>query len=131
MKGVLGAIAGEMLGILLVLGVILALIAVAYFMLRRIGVDVRVTGGDDADLEGRASSTDWTSRFSIKTTVADPVVYRMDAATLDLARRRIAAGEDLDAICRDINPAYGAWDTPQQEAFRRVLEAALQEGDQP
>lgn len=127
---ILGSLAGELMGILVVPLILVALAVLAYFVLRRLGVDVRVTGGQagvPAGTTGR--STGGSSRISIETIAADPVVYRLDTETLERARARIAMGEDLDAVCRDINPDYGTWGAAQREAFRRVLDAALREGD--
>lgn len=125
------ALAGDLAVLLIVLVIMLTVAAGAYLVLRHLGVDVRVTRGevDDPASETPGRSTGGTSRFSIETIVSDPIVYRLDAETLERARNRIAAGEVLDVVCRDINPAYATWDAGQQEAFRRVVEAALREGD--
>lgn len=129
---ILGSLAGDLAGILVVPLILLALAVLAYFVLRRLGVNVRVTGGQAGGPAGTTSrSTGGSSRFSIETIAADPVVYRLDAEALERARGRIAMGEGLDAVCRDINPDYGTWDAAQREAFRRVLDAALREGDRP
>lgn len=115
--GALAGLMGELLALLIVLAPFFVIAVVTYFVLRGLGVDVRVT----------SRKAPGAHRFSFDTKIADPLVYRLDAAGLERARRRLDAGEDLDAICSDVEPAYATWGTGQREAFRRLLMTALEE----
>ncbi len=64
--------------------------------------------------------------FSTSHTFADPDVHRVDAATLEKARRMAAEGTSIDEICRVIDPAYDGHDPAHREAFRRVVRAMLE-----
>lgn len=118
MLGALAELVGELLPLLLLIA---AIAVVTYFVLRRLGANVSVTSGS------APGSAPGAHRFSFNTTIADPLVYRLDADSLGSARRRLAAGEDLDAVCRDLEPAYATWSSGQREAFRRLIETALKE----
>lgn len=61
-------------------------------------------------------------------TFAEPEVHRVDTATLDEAKRMAAEGTPIDEICRRIDPAHGTHDPAHQEAFRRVVRAAIEQG---
>lgn len=64
--------------------------------------------------------------FSTSHSIADPEVHRVDATTLEKAKRMAAEGASIDEICRVVDPAYDGHDPAYQAAFRRVVQAMLQ-----
>jgi len=59
----------------------------------------------------------------------DAKVIKIDADALQRARGLISAGMNIDAVCREINPAYASWGMIEQGLFRKVIEAVIkQEG---
>ena len=64
--------------------------------------------------------------FSTSHSIADPEVHRVDAATLEEAKRMAAEGASIDEICRVVDPAYDGHDPAHQDAFRRVVQTMLQ-----
>lgn len=62
----------------------------------------------------------------VSTVHAPSQVFRLDQHRLDAARRMINDGASLEDICRAVEPDFPAWDAWKQDAFRRMLEAALE-----
>ena len=58
---------------------------------------------------------------------AEPEVHRVDAATLEDARRMASEGAPIDDICRAVDPGYDGHDPAHQQAFRRIVEAMIKE----
>jgi hypothetical protein len=54
-------------------------------------------------------------------------IFKMDADALQRARGLISAGMNIDAVCREINPAYASWGMIEQGLFRKVIEALLKQ----
>jgi hypothetical protein len=70
-----------------------------------------------------------TLTINHRTVGGDPTVIKMDADALQRARGLISAGMNIDAVCREINPAYASWGMIEQGLFRKVIEAVIkQEG---
>jgi hypothetical protein len=70
-----------------------------------------------------------TSRPSInirqKVIVGEPISIKLDNDALQKMRDLVSAGKDMDAVCRELEPAYANWGYIQQGAFRRALEIML------
>jgi hypothetical protein len=60
-------------------------------------------------------------------TGVDPTIIKMDPDSLQKARGLLSAGMNIDAVCREINPAYASWGMIEQGLFRKVIEAALRQ----
>jgi hypothetical protein len=58
---------------------------------------------------------------------ADPEVHRVDTAMVDEAKRLMSEGKPIDEICRMIDPGHDTHDPAHQEAFRRVVRAAIEQ----
>lgn len=69
------------------------------------------------------------SSIEIKRTVMmkDPIIIKLGNDALRQARDRVSAGEDLDTICREIEPAYADWGTIRKEAFRKMMGMVLKQ----
>ena len=59
---------------------------------------------------------------------AEPEVHRVDAATLEEAKRMAADGAAIDDICRMIDPEFDARDELHRGAFRRLAQAMIEQG---
>ena len=64
--------------------------------------------------------------FSTSRTFAAPEVHRVDAATLEKAKRMAAEGASIDEICRVVDPAYDGQDAAYQAAFRHLVRTMLE-----
>ena len=60
--------------------------------------------------------------------VAAPQVHRIDEDGLALARSMADKGKSIDEICRAMDSDYAGWSPPHQQAFRNVMQAALDHG---
>lgn len=56
---------------------------------------------------------------------ASPEVHRIDNEGLALARAMSDEGKSMDEICRALDADYAGWSPPHQQAFRNVMQAAL------
>lgn len=56
---------------------------------------------------------------------ASPEVHRIDNEGLALARAMSDEGKPMDEICRVLEADYAGWSPPHQQAFRNVMQAAL------
>jgi hypothetical protein len=65
----------------------------------------------------------------ISTVHAPPEVMRLDRRDLDAAKRMKNEGAAMDDICRTVERDYAHWDSWKQDAFRRMLQAALNAED--
>src|SRR5579863_7448153 len=72
---------------------------------------------------GSASSIEIKRRVVMK----DPIIIKLDKDALQRVRDRVSAGEDLDAVCTEIEPAYADWGAIRKEAFRKMMEMVLQQ----
>jgi|HubBroStandDraft_6_1064221.scaffolds.fasta_scaffold48160_2 hypothetical protein len=55
----------------------------------------------------------------------ESIVIRLDNDAIQKVRDSLSAGQDLDAVCREIEPAYANWGYIQQEIFRKALDMML------
>jgi hypothetical protein len=46
----------------------------------------------------------------------EPIFIKLDNDAIQKVRDSLSAGKDLDAVCREIEPAYANWGYIQQEA---------------
>jgi hypothetical protein len=52
----------------------------------------------------------------------EPIFIKLDKDAIQKVRDSLSAGKDLDALCREIEPAYANWGYIQQEVFRKALD---------
>ena len=98
--------------------------------LRRLRANVRFTSGPPpadslptgAKPGGAPTGPHMTVHF------AEPEVHRVDANVLDQARRMAAEGAPIDDICRMVDPGHDRNDELHREAFRRIVQAMIDEG---
>ena len=64
-------------------------------------------------------------KISRTLSIGEPLVVRLDKDTIRKARDLLNAGQDLESICCEIEPAYADWSFPQQQGFRRAMETVL------
>lgn len=55
----------------------------------------------------------------------ESVALRIDNDQLQKLRERFNAGEDIETICREIEPGYATWGLIKQEIFRKAIEMIL------
>jgi hypothetical protein len=55
----------------------------------------------------------------------ESVFIKLDNNAIQKVRDTLSAGKDLDAVCREIEPAYTNWGNIQQEVFRKALDMML------
>ncbi|MEO5971893.1 MAG: hypothetical protein ABIP91_00805 [Sphingomicrobium sp.] len=67
-------------------------------------------------------------RVSTRHSYAEPEVYHVDAAMLDTAKRMASDGASIDDICKAIDPGHDGHDPAHKEAFRKVVEAMIDQG---
>lgn len=79
---------------------------------------------------GEGGRMQWGLKEGANVTVeyAEPEVHRVDEATLAEARDMRRRGEPIDAICRRIDPAFDSQEELYRQAFRRTVEAMLEQG---
>jgi hypothetical protein len=63
--------------------------------------------------------------LGVKASGGKSLVVRLNKDTVQKARELLRAGNDLESVCREIEPEYGNWRTLQQHAFRRAIEMVL------
>ncbi len=59
---------------------------------------------------------------------ASPDVHRIDAATVEEAKRMASDGASIDDICSAIDPEHVAHDPAHRQAFRNVVQAMIDQG---
>lgn len=64
-------------------------------------------------------------KVSIHPTYAEPEVHRVDTAKVEEAKRMSSNGVPIDDICGMIDPDHHAHDPAHQEAFRRIVQAMI------
>jgi hypothetical protein len=64
-------------------------------------------------------------KISRTVTVREPLVVKLNNETVQKARALLSTGQDLESVCREIEPAYANWSFPQQQGFRRAMETVL------
>jgi len=57
---------------------------------------------------------------------AQPEVHRVDAATVEDARRMAIEGAPIDDICKVIDPGHAGHDPAHQAAFRKIVQAMIE-----
>jgi hypothetical protein len=57
---------------------------------------------------------------------AEPEVHRVDLATVDEAKRMAKDGAPIDDICRSIDPGHDGHDPAHKEAFRKIVQAMIE-----
>ena len=62
----------------------------------------------------------------VRWNVGAPEVHSMDRETIAHARALAAEGMSMDEVCRTIEPEYGGWSFPHQQAFQAVVRAAIE-----
>lgn len=60
-------------------------------------------------------------------TMGEPVLIKLDNDALQKGRDLLNAGNDLDTVCREIEPAYANWGFIEKEAFRKAMEMMLKQ----
>ena len=56
---------------------------------------------------------------------SEPEVHRVDLATVEEAKRMAADGAPIDDVCKVIDPGHSGHDPAHQEAFRRTVQAMI------
>lgn len=64
----------------------------------------------------------------ISVNYAEPEVHKVDMAQLAEAKQMAADGKPIDDICRAIDPAHDRNDPVHQEAFRKLVQAMIDQG---
>jgi hypothetical protein len=64
-------------------------------------------------------------KISRSLSIGEPLVVRLDRDSIQKARDLLNAGQDLESICHEIEPAYANWSFPQQQGFRKAMETVL------
>lgn len=59
------------------------------------------------------------------TNFGDPSVVKLDKHAIQTASQLIRAGNDMNAVCRSINPDYAKWGAIQKQLFRTTMQAVL------
>ncbi len=55
----------------------------------------------------------------------ESLFIKLNNDAIQKLRDSLSAGKDLDAVCREIEPAYANWGYIQQEVFRKALDTML------
>ncbi|HEY1341639.1 MAG TPA: hypothetical protein VGF59_29210 [Bryobacteraceae bacterium] len=55
----------------------------------------------------------------------DPADCGIDPETVERAAELVRAGLEIEAVCRQVDPAYAKWDAHRQHEFRAALRAAM------
>jgi hypothetical protein len=79
------------------------------------------------DLSGKIQEA-LSGGVKVKWNVSSPEVHRIDEDGLALARSMADKGKSIDDICRAMDSDYASWSPPHQQAFRNVMQAALDHG---
>lgn len=58
---------------------------------------------------------------------AEPDVHRVDAATVEEAKRMASNGAPIDDICRAIDPGHDDHLPVHQEAFRKIVQTMIEQ----
>jgi hypothetical protein len=64
--------------------------------------------------------------FTVKVSGGEPLVLKLDNDAIQKVRDLLSAGNDLDRVCREIEPAYANWGFVQQCAFKKAMELLLE-----
>lgn len=75
--------------------------------------------------EWRGLWDEFRSKVHVTTHGGGSEVHHLNQAALATAQRMAQVGSPLDDICKAVEPGYSTWDILHQEAYRRVLQAAL------
>lgn len=109
-------------GLLLVSGILALLTLIAGLSISRL---------DDQDAQAEAYSQigqDIRNLVKVSTHFghAQPEVHRVDAATVEAAKRMALDGAPIDDICQAIDPGHAGHDPAHQEAFRGIVRAMIE-----
>lgn len=66
-----------------------------------------------------------SGRLTVNLQVGEPEVHKIDAEGLARARAMLAEGKTIDEICGSIDSNYKNWLPPHQQAFRGIIQTAL------
>jgi hypothetical protein len=73
----------------------------------------------------RSAMDELLSKVKVSTSFATPQVHSLDNTAMARGKAMLAQGASLDDICRTIDLQYASWDHARQQAFQRVIGAAL------
>ena len=57
---------------------------------------------------------------------AEPEVYRIDALTVEEAKRLADEGRPIDEVCRAVDPEFDSRDEMHKQAFRRLVQTMVE-----
>jgi hypothetical protein len=108
-------------GLLLISGILAILTLMAGLSISKL---------DDQDRQAetyREIGQDLRNLMKVSTihTYAEPEVHRVDAATLEDAKRMAADGAPIEDICRAVDPGYDHHDPAHKQAFQKIVEAMI------
>jgi hypothetical protein len=63
--------------------------------------------------------------LAVKRSGGGSLVVRLNKDAVQMARDLFRDGNDLESVCRKIEPAYANWRIVQQQALRRAIEMVL------
>jgi hypothetical protein len=117
----LGKELGQLVAWLLCIFVILGVVIPLYMIMK---AATKLGGARDHDMGAIPGTNNPVTGRTLS--VGEPLVVRLDKGTIQRARDLLNAGQDLEAVCHEIEPAYANWSFPQQRGFRKAMEAALE-----
>lgn len=117
LQNLLGHDAGQLSAWIVPIAVILALV-VPFYKMMRASTELRGRAEDAIKANSGASLT-------VKRSARESLVVRLNKDAVQKARDLLRAGNDLESVCREIEPAYANWRDVQQQAFRRAIEMVL------
>ncbi len=120
LQGQLGKELGEVVAWLLCIFVVLVVVIPLTMILR---AATNLGGGRDHDTGATPSMNN--PMITRASSMAEPLVVRLGKDSIRRARDLLSAGQDLESVCREIEPAYANWRVPQQLGFRRAMETVL------
>jgi hypothetical protein len=106
-------------GLLLVALLLFALSLIAFLSFGKYGQEASGTGTNRSTIDALLSNV------KVSTSFATPEVHTLDNSTITRARTMMQQGASLDEICRTVDAQYATWDHVHQQAFQRVIQAAL------
>lgn len=77
---------------------------------------------------GRMVGEALAGKVQVNWDIGSPEVHRMDRDTLAKARVMASEGRLMDEICSMVDGNYANWSPPHQEAFRNLIQAAIDQG---
>jgi hypothetical protein len=99
--------------------VILAVV-VPFYRMMRASTELRDRAEDAIKANSGANLT-----LAVKGSARESLVIRLNKDALQKASDLLRVGNDLESVCREIEPEYPNWRIVQQQAFRRAIEMVL------